>query len=116
MPNFDFWLDASPEMKPQDERESAATMALIQLLKTDPWAVDTVAQVNHFSPALVRKLRENFQKFQQEQARAAQAQVAAQDQARAQVPQGDGGGQEEQASRTVERLLASLTPQSAQQG
>lgn len=119
MPNFDFWLDASPEMRPQDQREAAAVAMLIQTIKTDPWAVDLVAASNHFSPSIVRKAKQEFAKFQQQQAQAAAQAAAQQEQARAQAMQQRGGGGQEandSPSSMVARLLGGLMPQSAPQG
>lgn len=119
MPNFDFWLDSSPEVKPADEREAAALELLLATMETRPWAVDLVADTNHFSPALVRKAKQAFQQFQQQQAMAAQQAAAQQEASRAQAMQARGGGgraANDRPADMVARLLASLTPQSAQQG
>lgn len=117
MPNYDFWLDDNPEVRPQDERDAAALEMLLATMETRPWAVDIVAQTNHFSPVLVRKAKQAFQQFQQQQAQAVAQQRAAQQAAsRAQAMQGGGGGgraANERPADMVARLLASLTPQPA---
>ena len=74
MPNFDFYLSDSPDVSPTSEADQKAVETLIQAIQSAPWAVDLIAQVNNFSPALVRKAKQSFATFQQEQA---QAQAAA---------------------------------------
>lgn len=119
MPNFDFWLDDNPEMKPQDQREAAATQLIIQAIQTTPWAVDLLAHANHFSPSIVRKAKQDFARWQSEQQQqAAQAQAQAQQRQLAARMQGGPGPQaaNDSPSSMVARLLGGLTPQSAQTG
>lgn len=118
LPNYDFRFDSSPDLKPQNDMERAATEMLIATLEQRPWAVDLVAQANHFSPGIVRKAKEAFQKFQQEQMAQMQQQQAA--------AMGGGAGpapapgpdvpQQESPSSMVERMLGGLAPTAAQQG
>lgn len=116
LPNFDFRFDASPDLKPQNDQERAATEMLIGTLEARPWAVDLVATANHFSPSLVRKAKQSFQEFQQQQQAAMQQQQAA---LNAQSSPGGPvapGPQEQDPSSAVRGLLDSLQPQAAQQG
>lgn len=112
VPNFDFWLDDSPDMRPQDQKDAAALGALIQAIQTTPWAVDLIAQANHFSPALVRKAKTDFQKFQSQQAeQAARARAEA-----AMQQSGVAGAANPRPADMVARLLSGLSPQAAPMG
>ena len=118
LPNYDFRFDSTPDLKPQNDQERAAMEMLIATMEARPWAVDLVADANHFAPSMVRKAKQAFSQFQQQQAAQMQAQAAAQ-QVGAMGPQGppppaDSG--QESPSSMVERLLGGLTPQAAQQG
>ena len=106
LPNFDFFFDSTPDMRPQDEAQSRAADALANYIETRPWFVDVFAQVNHISPSLVRKAKQAFQ--QQQQAMAAQQQAAAQ----AQAPQPGAVAPQEPTSGMVERLLSGMGSQS----
>lgn len=107
MPNFNFHFDTTPDFRPQDEAQAKALELLLATMEARPWAVDLVAQVNKFSPSLVRKARQSFQQFQQQQMQAAQAQAQ-----QAQAMGGMGGGapvaagQQQSPSQMVESLLA----------
>lgn len=121
LPNYDFRFDDTPDLKPQSEADRAALEMLIVTMETRPWAVDLVADQNKFAPSLVRKAREEFAKFRQQQM--AEAQQAAMRQRAAQgmpqpagPPGGGGAAPQESPSSMVERMLGGLTPQSAQQG
>lgn len=111
LPNFDFRFDSSPDLKPQSDIERAATELLIATLESRPWAVDLVATANHFSPSLVRKAKQEFQEFQQQQ-QAAMQRAAMQQQARPVAP----GAPEQSPSEMVRGLLDGLQPQAALQG
>lgn len=78
LPNFSFRFSSDPDMKPQDEREAAATNDLIGTIEQRPWAVDLVAQRNHMSPAIVRKAKQDFARFQSRLAAAPPAGAPAQ--------------------------------------
>jgi len=112
MPNYDFRFDSSPDLKPQDELARGATEMLLATMETRPWAVDLVAQANHFSPSIVRKAKQAFEQFQQQMAAQVQPPMPGGDA----PPAAPGAPQEESPSSMVERLLGGLKPPAAQQG
>jgi hypothetical protein len=67
LPNVEFFFDSSPDLLPQDEQAQAASKGLIDVIENKPWAVDFVARTNHFSPTLVRKARQDYAKWKQDQ-------------------------------------------------
>ncbi len=103
LPNFDFHFDTTPDFLPQDAQKAQSLEMLLQTIETRPYAVDIVAEVNKFSPSIVRKAKERFQQ-QQEQAAQAQAQAAAQ----AVVPGGPASPAPQTGSQMAESLMAGL--------
>jgi FtsZ-interacting cell division protein ZipA len=103
LPNFDFHFDTTPDFAPQDAERAKSLEQLLQTIEARPWAVDITAEVNKFSPSIVRKARGQFQQFQTQQAEAA-AQAAAQ----APVKSGPEQNKQQTPSQMVESLTSGV--------
>ena len=106
MPNFDFFFDTTPDIKPQDQSQAAALELLMTTMESRPWAVELVQQAHHISPSMVRKAQAKFRDYQQQVA----AQAAQQIPGAGGQPPGPGGPQQtrESPSAMVERLMAGM--------
>lgn len=110
LPNYSFRYDSAPTMEPADEVTAKATELLIVTIEQRPWAVDLVASQNKIAPALVRKAKNDFATWQQQQV--AQQQAAAQAAAVGGMPaKAQGPPAPEQPSAMVDSLLQSMSPQ-----
>lgn len=66
LPNFDFYLDDEPKLDALDEAKQKGFMLLMQVVKTDPWALDLFAEFNHVPPSTVMRVKRALAMQQQQ--------------------------------------------------